>query len=444
MSKIHSLRAKFTFGIKCVAAVLLVALADRLFFPNEPGSTIGVFAAGWAAMLALAVRPVWRSRAASLALGCAAAMSVVLFDNPGPLAWLLFWAALSSSVLMSRCQVVDALHLLLRLFLHGFLGLGMAVRDLLHLARLPRLDLRNALLSGLGVLVIPAVGGAIFLLLFVQANPVMARILPHLTFPAFDGGRMVFWTLMLVMIWPSLRPSGLALRFALCADRQALVLPGVTLTSIAISLVLFNLLFAAQNLLDIVFLWSGAPLPGDLTMAQYAHRGAYPLIVTALLAGGFVLLTAQPDTAIGRSPWIRRLVVLWIAQNLVLVASCMVRTFNYIGSYMLTELRVAALLWMMLVAAGLILICWRMLAHRSLAWLINGTASAAVLALAFVTVIDLGSVAAAWNVRHAREAGGSGQPLDLAYMRSLGSSAMVPLARLERPPRAQQGALFER
>ena len=45
-----------------------------------------------------------------------------------------------------------------------------------------------------------------------------------------------------------------------------------------ISLALFNAVFAV-NILDIAFLWSGEPLPAGVSLADHAHRGAYPLIV---------------------------------------------------------------------------------------------------------------------------------------------------------------------
>ena len=59
-----------------------------------------------------------------------------------------------------------------------------------------------------------------------------------------------------------------------------------------------------------------------------------------------------------------------------------------------------------LVATGLVLICWRLLRGKTAVWLIN-TNSAAVLLVA-ASVVDLGELAAAWNVGHSREAGGSG------------------------------------
>ena len=60
------------------------------------------------------------------------------------------------------------------------------------------------------------------------------------------------------------------------------------------SLILFNLLFAAQSILDGIYLWGHVALPDNLTYAAYAHRGAYPLIATALLAAAFVLVAMRP------------------------------------------------------------------------------------------------------------------------------------------------------
>src|SRR4029078_10113192 len=60
------------------------------------------------------------------------------------------------------------------------------------------------------------------------------------------------------------------------------------------ALLLFNLLFAVQTVLDLTYLWGGVALPDGMTYASYAHRGAYPLIVTALIAAGFVLAALRP------------------------------------------------------------------------------------------------------------------------------------------------------
>src|ERR1700709_1476859 len=87
-----------------------------------------------------------------------------------------------------------------------------------------------------------------------------------------------------------------------------------------------------------------------------------------------------------------------------------------------------------LVALGLALICYRLLRGKSAAWLINANLLAAVLVLAGWPGCDFGAVAAAWNVRHAREAGGAGAGLDLCYLNELGPSALLPLIELESRP----------
>jgi hypothetical protein len=112
----------------------------------------------------------------------------------------------------------------------------------------------------------------------------------------------------------------------------------------------------------------------------------------------------------------------------------MLRTFDYIEAYSLTRLRIAALLWMALVAIGLVLICVRLWRRKSAAWLINANLGFALLALSACSLVDLGAVAAAWNVRHAREAGGRGVRLDLCYLNALGPSALLPLIELESRP----------
>ncbi len=66
---------------------------------------------------------------------------------------------------------------------------------------------------------------------------------------------------------------------------------------------------------------------------------------------------------------LRRLVTLWIAQNVLLVASSILRTIDYIAVYSLTPWRIAALAWMALVAVGLVLILWRMWRGLSARWL---------------------------------------------------------------------------
>lgn len=120
-----------------------------------------------------------------------------------------------------------------------------------------------------------------------------------------------------------------------------------------------------------------------------------------------------------------------IADELAVVGSMpqTERTDDYIEASMLTAWRIAALAWMALVALGLILICWRILRGRSARWLINWNALATAVLLAICSFVDLGAVAASWNVRRQDPA-----KIDLCYLGLIGDGALLPLVELEKRP----------
>ena len=156
---------------------------------------------------------------------------------------------------------------------------------------------------------------------------------------------------------------------ALGGRKSRAVTLGVSEAATLRALIVCNLIFAGQTAMDFAYLGAGAALPEGLSYAAYAHRGAYPLVIAALLAGAFVLL-AFPDGR-GLSLWTRRLTYLWIGQTIALTGAAMFRTWLYVEAYGLTELRVAAQIWMGVVAAGLGLILYRLATGRSAQWLIE-------------------------------------------------------------------------
>ena len=428
-------KGEFSFLAKVVAAILLVTAADWLFFFQRIGTTAGAYA-GVILLVLLLIRPRLGKGPALAALAAASLYALALADSPGWLAAGLFWSAASLAVLLPRSRFDDGWRWAKRLLVHWLLLPMGPVEDAGGVRAARRRHGRVHVLDRLRHLWLPLIGSTIFLGLFAAANPLIEEVLSGVDLAAAVTGlsfaRIAFWIVAAMLAWSLVRP-----RLARLAPRIAgepLALPGFGSASITLSLIAFNLIFALENGLDLAFLWSGAQLPGGMNYAEYAHRGAYPLIATALLAGLFVLVALRPGSPLAQSATIRRLVYLWIAQNILLVASTILRTANYVEAYSLTELRIAALLWMGLVAVGLALICLRIWLRRSGAWLINANCGALALLLSGCAFVDLGSVAARWNVGHAREVGGPGVPLDLCYLNRLGPSALVALADLEARP----------
>ena len=438
-------RRYYSFLAKVSAAAALIGIADLFFYDHWPAATLGVFGLAWAGSLAL-VRPDVRRHVAPLvALTAAAGFALIMFDDLSVLGWCLFWTAIASATLLSRHRFNDAISWGGQLIGHAILGIVTPLRDLHRLSVERRLADRSGIGAMLTVLALPVIGSAVFLALFASANPLISNAFQATRFPdlSIAIGHVAFWIAALPAIWPNFRPRNTVLSFGSSAAKGLSFVPDIPLATLTLSLFTFNAIFAVQNALDVAFLWSGAALPPDVTLADYAHRGAYPLIVTALLAGVFVLVASRPGGAGARSATVRRLLVAWIGQNLLLVASSVLRTLDYIQAYSLTRLRIAALAWMLLVAVGLILIAWRMLKGWSRRRLINANAVAAGIVLTLSSVVDFGTVAAAWNVSHARTAA----DLDLCYLNNLGPSSLLPLIELERRapgPKLRDQAAFIR
>ncbi|MFZ4395880.1 MAG: DUF4153 domain-containing protein [Kiritimatiellia bacterium] len=102
----------------------------------------------------------------------------------------------------------------------------------------------------------------------------------------------------------------------------------------------FNVLFALETVTDLIYLWGGCALPEGMSYASYAHRGAYPLVVTALLSAGLTLYFFPPGRRAERDPVARLLADGWIycaAQCEVLSGSR--RTWTAAGYYLFAATR---------------------------------------------------------------------------------------------------------
>ena len=295
----------------------------------------------------------------------------------------------------------------------------------------------GSVIRGAAVWIVPAVFAAVFVMLFAAANPVIElglrairidRLLELLELP-----RLILWGFIAAACWPLLMPR--LLTWTALPPVQGPQLPRAESllfgrSAILNSLILFNALFAVQTVLDLLFLWGGVRLPEGLSYAEYAHRGAHPLIATALLAAAFVLVAMRQSGPGQNSSLIRNLVYLWIAQNVWLVASSVIRLKLYVETYYLSEMRVAAFIWMGLVAVGLVLIVAKIALNRSNSWLVMSNTAVLSVVLWGVAWTDIRSYIAFYNVRHSFEVTGAGVPLDLYYMGELGPSAVPAIDEL--------------
>ena len=252
---------------------------------------------------------------------------------------------------------------------------------------------------------LPLGAGGMFLILFAAANPFIDQWL--LTFSHWNTDflpqweRFVFWGFLAFAIWPVLRLTIMmpALNRTRSAPTRILRSGFLNARSVMRALVIFNVIFAVQTSLDLGYLWGGVALPEGMTYAQYAHRGAYPLLATAVLAGLFALMS-QPY--LGKGAGVRGLLYLWIAQTVLLVVSSILRLDLYVGVYGLTQLRFAAFIWMMVVASGLVLIIMQMIGRHSVGWFLHRALGLGLLALYGCSLVNIDGYIARHNLANDR------------------------------------------
>jgi hypothetical protein len=428
-----------------IAVVLaLVALADWLFFGHYVGVSAALF------LLALAVgvtaaNPIAASRNEFLiALGILVAALVLLIVETSILSVLfgvMGTAYFALTTTRTGVRWTERAGHCVSLILDG---IWQATADIVTGSqRWAGGEVNSQRLRSLTVWVMPFVLGAVFLGLFVAANPLIEDWIARLNLSSqvqnVSPRRIVFWLAALSLAWPfifmrnrSKLQENIASELRMTFDEAPKAAStGLLFSEGAIwrSLLVFNAMFAVQTVLDITYLWGGVKLPDGMSYAHYAHRGAYPLVATALLAAAFVVIATRPGSDGERSSLIRPLVFLWVGQNVLLVISSILRLDLYVAMYSLTYLRVAAFVWMLLVAAGLVLIIVRLAQRRSNGWLIVANLATLTLALYVCCFINFPLLVGNYNVDHSRDMGGAGVTLDVSYLVSLGPQALPALGR---------------
>jgi len=374
----------------------LTVLADVFLFGHPLGVGVTLFAL-------------------TVALACRLHRGVPLrAAGPWPWAWMLLaaFASVESSVVGIVLLVTLGWALLATeeprsLYVAFMRGLGGGLRPRFNVGAGPT-----------WVFLLPAALTLLFAVLLVPANLVLSNWVARVSLP-----RALFWAAIFVGVssvlrfLPGLPP--LAPRTSPGSENELRACLGTFLG--------VNVVFLAVNLTDVFYLWGGFTLPADLSYSAYAHHGAYRLIAAVALAAATVVLFFRTGARQMQHTGARFLVLLFVAQNIFVLAGAGRRLFAYAAAYGLTPFRVAVVFWLVLVVTGLVLLALRIVRNRPLRFLQDGCAAATVIVLALWTVADIDGFVAGWNVDRHLENGAS---VDVEYLGTLGPGALPALARL--------------
>jgi hypothetical protein len=257
--------------------------------------------------------------------------------------------------------------------------------------------------------------------------------------------RCVFWGFVAWVALPLLRPSPAPTRprpWTMEIPR----LPEMTTARTArmqsaVMLGLLNALFCCVNTIDVVYLWARQKLPAGVSYSAFVHEGVAALILAALFSA--VLLAGLFQQARTVSEWrpLRLLGLLWIGQNLMLLAGVVLRVKLYVDAFDLTVTRVNLVFFLALVAVGFVLLAVHVWRQHTLGWLLLANMLAAFFLFYAIQFLDTDGFVARYNVNLWLNAH-DGRRLDVDYLKRLGPAAFESIEKVAQSgkPEAAQAA----
>lgn len=443
VSSISLVRRRAAVPVKLGLGICLTVIADWLFFGFDKGISVAVFflAAMACAIIANPVHANARQFYGACLVFALSLLPIIegltLVSGALAIAGSLFFLLVISGALPRARHVLGRI-LLMEWVTGAFYALRQSSTYFVKKFRSSERTVSGRGLIGFFIVIASAF---LFVLLLLIGNPLIRLFISNLDvtiFSNWSGMRFIWWVgyfwFALIITHFSIRhyrrywhvsPQGPAGLFAHKSPIRRIF----SESGLVKALIVFNLIFAVQTLLDMIYLWGGAELPKGMTYATYAHHGAYPLFLTTMIAAAFILSVLRKDGIAEGSYSVRCLIYLWLAQNIALVFAAMLRLDLYVEAYGLTVWRVAVFIWMGLVITGFLVIGARLALRRSNQWLIAMNAFAALGVLYVSCFVNFPEVVVRYNVDKALSQPDCLRNFDFFYASSLGMRAYPQIDR---------------
>lgn len=398
---VRSQASRVLVPLSLLAMLLLIALADFLFWQHPIGLSMILFSAGLCGAALTNLQPNFGRRDWLRFAGMWTGSALPLLEFVQTVSVVILILGHTSLLIWSAKRSVKGTLARTLLFLpHTFLSFAVT-NSLLFATDLVR-NAPPVTRSAMTAWILPLMVGLVFMMLFIGANPVFQEWtddLLNLDLSPDAFTRATFWSVTGILVLPFVlfKKYASELLYRAGYRRSTVTREGTLINarSVQNSLVLFNAMFLLQNVTDLMVLWGASGLPDGMTYAAYAHSGAYPLMATSILAVLFALISRRFTYG---SYLIKVLLLIWIAQNVMLLGSAFFRLDLYIDAYGLTYLRLRAAIGMFLVLSAMLLMIWQLWKSKSNKWLSGSCAVVATVVFYTCSFVNFGYVIASENL----------------------------------------------
>ncbi len=162
-----------------------------------------------------------------------------------------------------------------------------------------------------------------------------------------------------------------------------------------------NLLLLVVNAIDIRFLWFGFQPTAGTNLAQLVHEGTYMLIFSILLSMAILLYYFRNNLNFyKKNELLKKLAIVWLVQNGVLVISVLFRCYYYISEFGLAYKRIGVILFLILTLIGLISFYNKISNKKSAYYLLHINTIAAYVLLVAMSAINWDKLIVNFNFQH--------------------------------------------
>ena len=161
-----------------------------------------------------------------------------------------------------------------------------------------------------------------------------------------------------------------------------------------------NIFLFVLNVMDIQSVWFNFKWEGD-TLKSFVHQGTSALIASILISMLLVLYYFRNNINFyAKNTWLKRLALFWLAQNIVLCISVVIRNLHYIKYFSLAHLRIGLFIFLAITVVGLITIMIKVIHKKSFFYLLRVNTLIGFAIILLCSFVDWDMQIARYNVNH--------------------------------------------
>jgi len=209
----------------------------------------------------------------------------------------------------------------------------------------------------------------IFFFIYRSANPLFDQYTQNISLFNIDYGFVFFCVLGCLLMSIYLYDTAIKIFFKIEERQQTSINPQnflgsylakYRLQTIFFLFIVLNLMLLFINALDINYLYLSHTMPKGITQAQFVHNGVGTLIFSIVLGASIICYLFKGElNFIQENKTIKVLVYIWIAQNIFMVISTMLRNNIYVFNCGLTGKRIGVYYYLFFTIIGLLFTAYK-------------------------------------------------------------------------------------